>query len=260
MAWIMHQYSKHYGFTPSVVTGKPVFLHGSEGREEATGLGVTITIENLLADYGREITKSTFVIQGFGNVGAQAARFIHEQGGKVLAVSDVTGGIYNPDGLDIPDLRQHMQEHRFIEGYDGGDRITNEELLGLKCDVLIPAALGDVFNKDLASEVKASFIVEGANGPALPEADEIFEKRGIIVAPDILANSGGVTVSYFEWVQNIQQLKWDRERVYSELRKTMTSTYKSVYEISKSKDCSLRTAAFIIALGRVARAQLTLGL
>ena len=260
MAWMMHQYSKHYGFTPGVVTGKPVFLHGSEGREEAPGLGVTIVTENLLADHGKATKDSTFVIQGFGNVGSHAARCIHERGGKVLATSDVTGGIYNPDGLDIPALLGYVREHTFIEGYDQGNRITNDELLVLECDVLIPAALGDVFNKDLAGEVKASFIVEGANGPTLPGADEIFEKRGIAVVPDILANSGGVTVSYFEWAQNIQQSKWQREQIYSELEKTMTSAYDRVCEMSKSKGCSLRMAAFIIALGRVARAQLTLGL
>tara|TARA_B100001248_G_scaffold241598_1_gene208401 strand:+ start:73750 stop:74976 length:1227 start_codon:yes stop_codon:yes gene_type:complete len=260
MAWIMHEYSKFYGFSPGVVTGKPVYLHGSLGREEATGLGVTLTIENLLNDHQRSIKDATFVIQGFGNVGGIAAKCIHERGGKVICVSDVSGALYDKKGIDIPTLIQHTHEHHSIKGFQDLEMISNEALLSLECDVLVPAALGDIFTKEVAENVNASFIVEGANDPTLPEGDEIFNKRGIIVAPDILANSGGVTVSYFEWVQNIQRLSWTEEQVNQELQRTITNAYQRVVKLAKKENCSLRTAAFIIGLGRVAKANLTLGL
>lgn len=260
MAWIMHEYSKYYGFSPGVVTGKPVFLHGSLGREEATGLGVTIVIENLLKDHKRSLKECTFVVQGFGNVGSTAARCIHERGGKIIAVSDVSGALCDKKGIDIPALLAHTKEHHSIKGFQDLAMISNEELLRLECDVLIPAALEGVFTQEVAQNVNASFIVEGANDPTFPEGDEVFNKRGIIVVPDILANAGGVTVSYFEWVQNIQCLAWPKERVYKELYNTLTDAYKQVIKLSQQEHCSLRTAAFMIGLGRVAKASLTLGL
>lgn len=262
MAWIMDEYSKFHGFAPAVVTGKPVDLFGSEGREEATGRGIVYTIEEHFKAIGKSIRGATFAIQGFGNVGSYAALILHELGGKVLAVSDVTGGVFNPQGLDIPKLISFVRQHRTLQGAapTHGSAISNEELLVLDCDVLIPAALGDVFTKENAKEVRAKLIVEGANGPTTPEADEIFNQRGITVIPDILANAGGVTVSYFEWAQNIQQFKWDLERVRTELQRVMARAYREVMTLAREKHTSLRTAAFLLALGRVAKARAMRGI
>lgn len=260
MAWIMSEYSEHYGFTPAVVTGKPVYLHGSEGREHATGLGVTYVTEMLLKDAGLNINNCKFVIQGFGNVGYNAAKFIHERQGKIICVSDASGGLFNSKGLDINDVKKYLTQNKVLAGYPNAEKISNEDLIFTECDVLIPAALGDVFDKHNADKVNCKFIVEGANAPTLPEADEIFNKRGIIVAPDILANAGGVVVSYFEWVQNIQQLSWDVEHIDKQLHKKMQSAYDRVVTASKQNNCSLRTAAYYLGLGRVAKARLTLGL
>ncbi len=260
MAWIMHQYSKHYGFSPAVVTGKPVYLHGSLGREEATGRGVFLCSKWILNLDNISVKDATFAIQGFGNVGSNAAKFIHNSGGKVVAVSDISGGLYNPEGIDIPALLEYVKENRVIDGFQGGENIDNQQLLTTDCTVLIPAALGDVFDKDLAKEVKARYIVEGANGPTSPEADEIFEKRGIKVVPDILANAGGVTVSYFEWVQNIQRFRWTLEEVQTRMESILKEAFDKVIEVSKNKKCNLRKSAFIIALGRVAKSQVTLGI
>jgi len=260
MAWFMSQYSKTYGFTPAVVTGKPLFLHGSEGRKEATGSGVALITEILLIKNDLQVKDCSFVIQGFGNVGSYAAKFLHDKGGKILAVSEATGGLYNAEGLDITALMDYKNGKGSIEGFSGGKHIENEDLFDIECDVIIPAALDDVFDAELAKKVKCKFIVEGANGPTLPDADEIFQKRGIIVIPDILANAGGVVVSYFEWVQNIQQFKWVAERIQDELSRFLCDAYDRVEVVAKSKKCSFRTAAYIIGLGRVAKAMLTLGL
>ncbi|MCS6903531.1 MAG: glutamate dehydrogenase, partial [Candidatus Bipolaricaulota bacterium] len=260
MAWIMDEYSKFHGFAPAVVTGKPVDLFGSEGREEATGRGLVYIIEEHFKALGKPIQGATFAIQGFGNVGSYTALILHELGGKVLAVSDVTGGLYNPEGLDIPKLVSFVRQHRTLQGAPHGTLITNQQLLTMECDVLIPAALGDVFTQENAPEVRAKLIVEGANGPTTPEADEIFNKRGITVIPDILANAGGVTVSYFEWAQNIQQFKWDLERVRSELQRVMARAYREVATLAREKRTSLRTAAFLLALGRVAKARAMRGI
>lgn len=260
MAWFMSEYSKHYGFTPAVVTGKPTFLHGCEWREEATGSGVVTITEKLLTLNNKPVNESTFVLQGFGNVGYHAAKFLHELGGKVVGISDQTGGFYNKEGLDVPALKKYLVENKTIQGFKGGQPVSNEELLTLQCDVLIPAALGDVFNKSNAPEVNCHYIVEGANGPSSPEADKIFEERGIILVPDILANAGGVVVSYFEWVQNIQQFKWTKEKVKKELANFMDEAFHRVVAVAKEKNCTYRTAAYILGLGRVAKASLTLGL
>ena len=260
MSWIMDQYSKIHGFSPAVVTGKPVDLHGSEGREEATGRGVIMTVQSALQSQGKRVPDCSFVIQGFGNVGSFAAQSIEDLGGKVIAVSDVSGGILNPDGLDIAALRTHQKEHGSIANFPGVDSITNEELLCLDCDVLIPAALGDVFNKENSTEIRASIIAEAANGPTTPEADEIFIQRDILVLPDILTNAGGVTVSYFEWTQNIQHFRWSIEKVRSELETIMGSAYQTVHKIAKERGVSLRVAAYIVALGRVGKATVLKGI
>ena len=261
MAWVMSEYSQLHGFAPAVVTGKPLDLHGSPGREAATGLGLVFVIEEALKDLGRAVAGTTFAIQGFGNVGSHTARLLYERGGKVLAVSDVSGGLFDPNGLDIPRLVEHARGRRLFKDYAGEERrISNEELLTLPCDVLVPAALGGVFTADLAREVRASVLVEGANGPTPPEADAIFNERGLLVVPDILANAGGVTVSYFEWVQNLQHFRWELEQVTSQLDRIMRQSYRTIQGLAKSRQVSLRTAAFIVAIGRVGRAVVQLGL
>ena len=254
MAWIMDQYSKYHGHSPAVVTGKPVELYGSAGREAATGRGLTIVCREALAAKGGAIADSRFAIQGFGNVGSWTARLLHEAGGRVVAVSDVKGGILAPDGLDVPALVEHHRRAGTVTGFPGADAISNEELLTLECDVLIPAALGDVFSPELAREVRAKRIVEGANGPTGPDADAVFRERGIEVVPDIFANAGGVTVSYFEWVQNIQQFRWDEERVNRELEQTMVEAWRSLRRLAEDRGVPLRTAAFMLAIDRVAKA------
>ena len=261
MAWVMSEYSSIHGYSPAVVTGKPLELQGSKGREAATGLGVAQVTEEVLKDLGKTVAGSTFAIQGFGNVGSNAARFLYGMGGKIIAVSDATGGLYNPAGLDIPGLLEYVQAHRALKGYEGDvKQITNEELLALRCDVLIPAALGGVFTAEVAKEVQATVIVEAANAPTFPDADEVFRQRGTIVVPDILANAGGVTVSYFEWVQNLQHFTWELEQVNSQLDRIMRQSYRTIQELAKARNISLRTAALIIGIGRVGRATVLLGI
>jgi glutamate dehydrogenase (NAD(P)+) len=260
MAYIVNEYSKFAGYSPAVVTGKPLDLHGSEGREEATGRGVVYITEEALRTSNMTIPMCSFVVQGFGNVGSHTCRLLAEQGGKVIATSDVNGGLYNPDGLDIPELLAWVAKYRTIKGFPGGREIANEELLTLSCDVLIPAALGHVLTGANANEVKARVIVEAANAPITPDADEIFEKRGIMVVPDILANAGGVTVSYFEWTQNIQQFRWEHEKVNQELRRIMLKAFQTVYKLATEKKLSLRTAAFIVGIGRVGKATVLQGI
>lgn len=260
MAYVMSEYSKFYGHSPAVVTGKPLDLHGSEGREEATGRGVMYVAEQALETMGRTLAGATFVVQGFGNVGSNACRLIAQAGGKIVATSDMYGGIYNKDGLDIPALAQHMAKHRTVKGFPGAEEVSNEDLLLLECDVLVPAALGHVLTAENAGDVRAKLIVEGANAPTTPQADEIFEKRGIMVVPDILANAGGVTVSYFEWTQNIQQFSWELDKVNTELRRIMLKAFHTVYKVATEKKLSMRTAAFIVGIGRVGKATVLQGI
>ncbi|MBI4212692.1 MAG: glutamate dehydrogenase [Chloroflexi bacterium] len=259
MAWIMSEYSKIHGFSPGVVTGKPVELHGSAGRDEATGLGVTLVLEQCLADAGRSLGDCSVAIQGFGNVGSHAARCIHERGGKVVAVSDSRGGRVDPGGIDVPALLQHVRSQQRIGTFEGGAPCSNEQLLTTPCDVLIPAALEDVFDVPLAREVQAGIIVEAANGPTPPEADDVFREHGITVIPDILANAGGVAVSYLEWVQNLQHVTWTLEEVRENLSRTMTSAYQEVAHLGRDRKLDLRTAAFVLAIGRVGRAAVLQG-
>jgi glutamate dehydrogenase (NAD(P)+) len=254
MAWIVDEYSKYHGYSPAVVTGKPVQLGGSLGRDSATGRGVLFAASRAAADMEMDLKGARVAVQGFGNVGSWAAHFFAEAGSRVVAVSDVKGGITNPDGLDIARLRKEVRAGNSVVDHDAGEVITNEELLALDVDVLVPAALGNVLHARNAGDVRARLVVEGANHPTTPDADSIFEERGVLVLPDIYANAGGVTVSYFEWVQNLQQFRWAADRVDEELKAIMDRAYDAVVGISRERGTSLRTAAFVLAIGRVAEA------
>ncbi len=261
MAWIMDEYSRIHGFSPAVVTGKPVDLFGSRGREEATGRGVVFALEEFLKDMGGgEIRGKRCAIQGFGNAGSWTARFLHDAGAKVIAISDHRAGIVNPDGLDIPKLVEHKRRAKTVVGFPGADSISNAELLVSDVDVLIPAALGGVLTKENARDVRARYVVEAANAPTTPEADEILTERGISILPDIYANAGGVTVSYFEWTQNIQQFAWEEAKITAELRRHMSEAYATLSKVARERRVPLRTAAFIVAIGRVGRATVLRGL
>jgi glutamate dehydrogenase (NAD(P)+) len=251
MAWMMDAYSARYGYTPAIVTGKPIPLGGSQGRDAATGRGVVYCIEEAARDLRIDLEGATVAVQGFGNVGSWVARLIGELGCKVVAVSDVRGGVYGEDGLSVPALYEHAREHGSVTEAPGTEQITNEELLELDVDLLVPAALDRVVNAQNAARVKARLVAEGANHPVTPAADEILNDRGAIVIPDILANAGGVTVSYFEWVQNIQQFRWDEEHVNAELRKTMSRAWKDVHGRATVDGIPLRLAAFAIAVEKV---------
>ncbi|KAL0926422.1 hypothetical protein M5K25_002654 [Dendrobium thyrsiflorum] len=259
MAWILDEYSKFHGYSPAVVTGKPVDLGGSLGRDAATGRGVLFATQALLAEYGKSISDQRFVIQGFGNVGSWAAILISEAGGKVVAISDASGAVKNSSGLDIEKLHKYSIENRGVKGFSGGDLADPNSILTEDCDVLIPAALGGVINRENANDIRAKFIIEAANHPTDPEADEILSRKGVIILPDIFANSGGVTVSYFEWVQNIQGFMWDEEKVNSELRTYILKGFKNVKDMCKTHYCDLRMGAFTLGVNRVARATVLRG-
>ncbi|KAL1559334.1 glutamate dehydrogenase [NAD(P)(+)] [Salvia divinorum] len=259
MAWILDEYSKFHGYSPAVVTGKPTDLGGSLGREAATGRGVVYATEALLAEHGKSIKGLTFAIQGFGNVGSWAARLFHEKGGKVVAVSDITGAVRNPNGIDIQALFQHKETTGKLADFDGADAMDSNDLLTHECDVLVPCALGGVLNRENAGDVRAKFIVEAANHPTDPDADEILSKKGVVILPDIYANAGGVTVSYFEWVQNIQGFMWDEDKVNKELKRYMTKAFHNIKGMCQLQDCNLRMGAFTLGVNRVARATLLRG-
>jgi glutamate dehydrogenase (NAD(P)+) len=260
MAWIVDEYSKFHGYNPGVVTGKPVELGGSLGRESATGRGLLYAAECLFADQGRKIADFTYAIQGFGNVGSWAARLIHEAGGKIVAVADITGGVRNPAGLNIPDLVAHVARTKSLAGFANATAFPPEEVLYEAVDVLIPAALGDVLTAKNAGRVQARYILEGANHPTDFEADELLRAKGVTILPDIFANAGGVTVSYFEWVQNIQAYRWTEEHVNRELRVTMSQAYADLKKVKEKHQCDWRTAAFALAVDRVAQATKMRGL
>jgi glutamate dehydrogenase (NAD(P)+) len=257
MAWLLDEYSARAGYTPAVVTGKPIALGGSLGREEATGRGVVYTMEEYARDFGLPLKGSRVVIQGFGNVGAFVATFAHQLGARVIAVTDVDGGLHNAKGLDVPRLFEHAYRQRKpVAEFAGGERIGNAELWRIPCEWLVPAALGGVINKDAnAKTIDCKVVVEAANSPTTPIADKILEERGIPVLPDFLVNGGGVVVSYFEWVQNLQQHPWSLEQVNTELRQKMTTAYTTVRDIVTAKHVPWRTAAYVIALARVAEAE-----
>jgi glutamate dehydrogenase (NAD(P)+) len=259
MAWMMDAYSSRYGYTPAIVTGKPVELGGSYGRDAATGRGVVYCLEEAARDYGIDLEGATVAIQGFGNVGSWVARLIGELGCSVVAVTDVKGGVHRPDGLDVPALWSWAQESGSVVGFSGAEEISNAELLELDVDVLVPAALDRVVNEQNADRIKARVVLEAANHPVTPAADDVLQEKGVIVVPDILANAGGVTVSYFEWAQNIQQFRWEEERVNTELKKTMSRAWQSVYERASLDGIPLRLAAFAIAVAKVERADVLRG-
>jgi len=260
MAWIMNQYQKYHGFNPGVVTGKPVEFHGIPGREEATGRGVGILAFKLLSRVGRKPAQTRVAIQGFGNVGSHAAKLLAESDYKVVAVSDISGGYYRPEGLDIPRALQYARENHGLKGFKEAERISNEELLELDVELLIPAALGGVITAENAERIQAPLIIEGANQPVWPDADQVFDERGTVVLPDILANSGGVTVSYFEWVQNRQHYSWGLNRVRQELDSVLSTAFERVWTLAQERKVSLRTAAFMIGIGRVGRATILGGI
>ena len=256
MAWMMDTYSMLVGHAvPEVVTGKPISIGGSIFRREATGAGVVMCAERACDRLGKSLSDQRCVVQGFGNVGGVASSELHERGATVIAVSDISGGVHAPDGLDIPELHAYVAEHGSLEGYDAGvTRISNEQLLELPCDVLVVAAREDQLTGENAGRVEAKLIVEGANGPSTLEADAIFAERGIPVVPDILANAGGVTVSYFEWVQDLGRLFWDREEIRTRLAEKMTDAFDRVWSVSDEKGIHLRSAAMVAAIREVAAA------
>lgn len=261
MAWMLDEYSAKRGYTPAIVTGKPITLGGSYGREAATGRGVMIVMREAAREYGIPWKGGTAALQGFGNVGSHLASFLYEEGVRIVAVTDATGGVFNDSGLDIPALTKHVHSTHGVTGFGGGDPLTNEKLWSVPCDYMIPAALGGVITKeDNANELACRVLVEAANGPTTPIADKILAERGILVLPDFLANAGGVVVSYFEWTQNLQQFRWDEEQVNSALEKKMVAAYREVAGVAREHDVTLRTAAYAIALRRVAEAEEMRGL
>jgi glutamate dehydrogenase (NAD(P)+) len=261
MAWIMDTYSINVGHTvPSVVTGKPVSIGGSFGRTEATGRGVAYCVKRAITQTGLDSTAPTVVVQGFGNVGAVTAKLLNESGYKIIAVSDVHGGIYNQKGLDIPRLQAYLSEMGKVSGFPHSEDISNSELLQLKCDVLVPAALANQIHDDNVQKLDCKILVEGANGPTSPEADKYLHENGVFVVPDILANAGGVTVSYFEWVQGLMHLFWTEDEVNNKLEQIMGRACDQVFEMSIKSGLRPRMAALRIGIGRLAEAKRLRGL
>jgi len=257
MAWYMDTYSMNVGYTSlGVVTGKPIDLGGSEGRPEATGRGVSITTNEACKVIGKDITKARIAIQGFGNVGSYTAKILNEEfGAKIVAISDISGGIYNENGFDVNELIAYRDSNKgVIAGYQEGTPITNEELLELDVDILIPAALENAITEKNADKIKAKVIIEAANGPTTPAAEEMLLKKGVLIVPDILANAGGVTVSYFEWVQDLQTFFWDIDDIRKRLTKMMVNAFAEVYRTKEKYNTDMRTAAYIVAINRVANA------
>ena len=255
MTWIFDEYSAHHGYTPACVTGKPVELGGSVGREQATGYGAVLLIRELLRELGRPLAGATVALQGFGNVGSHAARALAREGAKIIAIGDFYGAIFSSKGIALDALFAHQAATGRIQGMPGTEPLSNGDLLELECDILIPAALECVIHRGNAERIRAKLIAEAANLPTTPDADEILERRGVVVLPDVLTNAGGVTVSYFEWVQNLQQLFWEESRVFAEMEKILVKAFRSVVERARSEKISFRTAAYTIAVERVARAE-----
>jgi glutamate dehydrogenase (NAD(P)+) len=261
MAWLMDTYSQQVGYTvPTVVTGKPVVLGGSLGRKEATGRGVVYIVEEAARDIGLDLSRATAVVQGFGNVGSNAARFLVEDGVRLIGVSDATTGIYNPNGLSLDSLLEYVGKNRFLEGYPEGESITNEELLELQCDILAPCALQNQITIENAPRIRCRILAEGANGPTTLEADEVLAENDVLVLPDILANAGGVTVSYFEWVQGLQNFMWTLDEINDRLKAIITAAYGRTRQRAAGTGVDLRTAALIEGIDRVAQAKLKRGL
>jgi glutamate dehydrogenase (NAD(P)+) len=254
MAWIMNHYGRYHGFAPACVTGKPVDYHGVPGREEATGRGVGALTLKVLSRQGRKIPGTRVAIQGFGNVGSHTAKYLTDAECRVVAVSDAGGGYHRDAGIDVLEALRHARAHGGrLDGFAGGDPISTADLLALDCDVLIPAALGGVLTGANAASVRAPIVIEAANAPVEPEADAILDSRGVVVLPDILANAGGVTVSWFEWVQTRQHYQWGLDRVRGELDRILGTAFENVWQLSTSRKVPLRTAAYMLGVGRVAR-------
>jgi glutamate dehydrogenase/leucine dehydrogenase len=261
MAWIMDTYSQIKGYSvPEVVTGKPLLLGGSEGREEATSLGVIFCIREACKDLKIKLSDSTVVIQGFGKVGGNAAKLLYQKGCKIIGVSDSKGGVYNLNGINAEKIIEYKKINGFLKNYKDLKNITNKELLEIECDILIPAAIENQITEKNAGKVQAKIVAEGANGPTTPAGSEILNEKGIFVIPDILANAGGVTVSYYEWVQNLHREHWSKKEVISKLEAKMIRAYREVDEIMKKNEVDMRTAALMLGVGRVADAKNLLGL
>jgi glutamate dehydrogenase (NAD(P)+) len=261
MAWMMDTYSMHAGYSvPGVVTGKPISLGGSQGRADATGLGVAFSVERAAKKVGLELAGARVAVQGFGNVGESAARNLSRMGARVLAVTDIGGGVQDPEGLDVDRLKRNLEETGTIAGAPRTRPIDNAELLAMDVDVLVLAALEGQLTGANAADVRARIVAEGANGPTTPEADALLDERGIRVIPDILCNAGGVVVSYFEWVQNLQSMQWKPEDVAQRLRRVMDDAFDEVWQVSEGQGIAMRLAALSIAVGRVALAQRLRGL
>jgi glutamate dehydrogenase (NAD(P)+) len=253
MAWIMDTYSMHVRHTvTAVVTGKPLDLGGSLGRREATGRGCLVACDQALKRFGWRRDSTRVIVQGFGNVGSQSARLMHEAGYKIIGAADIMGGVFNPHGLDVPALLEYAKEHKTVKGFPGGEEIGNQEILEQDCDVLLPAATECVITSKNADRVKARILVEGANGPTTAPADDILFDRGVFVIPDILANAGGVTVSYFEWVQDRQGYFWPEGMVNERLKHIMVSAFNHVTEYAEKHNVNNRIAAYMLAIDRVA--------
>jgi glutamate dehydrogenase (NAD(P)+) len=261
MAWIMDTYSMHHGYTaPAVVTGKPISIGGSEGRNEATARGAVYTIIEAAKHLGMDLEDARVVVQGFGNAGSFSAKLIAELGAKVIAVSDTSGGIFNAKGLDPNRVDAFKKETGSVVGFPGAEKVTNAELLEIECDVLIPAAIENQIGEHNAPNIKAKIVAEAANGPTSPEADRILFDRGVFLIPDILCNAGGVTVSYFEWVQDLQNLFWREATINARLKEVMVKSFNDVLDMSKKHKVDMRTAAYMVAVHRVAEATLTRGI
>ena len=256
MGWIMDTYSMHQGYSvPAVITGKPLAIGGSEGRLEATARGVLVVTREAMKDLGMIPGECSVVIQGFGNVGSISARLLHDElNCKIVAISDISGGVYNANGIDVHRALRYSKEHSSLRGLPDTEPVTNTQLLELPCDVLIPAALENQLTARNATRIKARLIIEAANGPTTPEADRIFNDRGLTVVPDILANAGGVTVSYFEWVQDLQRFFWAEREINSQLESIMVRSYEAVRRKAEEQDSNLRMGAYLLAVARVAEA------
>ncbi len=255
MAWIMDTYSMNKGYSvPGVVTGKPLSIGGSLGREEATGRGCVFHMQFLAKEMGFSLEGAKISVQGFGQVGSVAARLFHKLGARVVAVSDTSGGVYNPEGIDIPALWKHKQEEGKVSGFQGVEAIKSNKVLEIPCDILLPASLGHQISSKEATKVKARIIIEGAHEPIEPDGEKILLDAGTVILPDILANAGGVVVSYFEWVQNRQKLAWEEAVVNRQLHQILKKAFNEVYGISQEKKLDLRQAAYVLAVDRVAEA------
>jgi glutamate dehydrogenase (NAD(P)+) len=259
MAWLMDEYGKLHGYTPACVTGKPISLEGSLGRESATGRGLVFMFEEAAADIGIDPNDVRFVVQGFGNVGSWAARVLQDLGATLVGASDAYGAIFEEGGIDAYKLADHVEEGGKVPDYEGADQVSHDDLFQVDCDVLIPAALGGMIHERNADKIKAKIVLEGANSPTTPKADQILVGNGVRVIPDVMANAGGVIVSYFEWVQNMQHLRWDEDDVNNRLRKIIQRAYRDVKEKAKDREIPLRPAAYELGIERVLDASQTRG-